>query len=203
MATARYQPPFTLTHDIVSRVANIAERVGRLSVTAVSARDLRLRRINRIRTITGSLAIEGSTLTEAQITAILDGKPVLAPPRELQEARNALAAYEQLPQWQGRNEADLWNPVFVDEAVAKATAGVIEKTTVKKTRKATEKALKKTPDAVQALLAGNPQLTAHALAAELGKAELTIHRALRKLREAGRLRRIGPDKGGHWEVIEP
>ncbi len=90
----------------------------------------------------------------------------------------------------------------IDEAVVKATEGVIEKTTGKTTRKATEKTTKKTPDAVLALLAGHPQLTAHELAAELGKAELTIHRALRKLREAGRLRRNGPDKGGHWEVYE-
>lgn len=46
--------------------------------------------------IHGSLAIEGNTLSEAQITAILDGKPVIAPPREIQEVRNALQAYELL-----------------------------------------------------------------------------------------------------------
>ncbi len=107
MTKANDQPPFTLTIDMVSQVADIAEQVGRISATLGFERDLRLRRINRIRTITGSLAIEGSTLTEAQVTAILDGKPVLAPPRELQEARNALAAYEQLPQWRGTSEADL------------------------------------------------------------------------------------------------
>ncbi len=99
----------------------------------------------------------------------------------------------------------------IDAAVAKATAGVIEKTTGRKTEKATgkpidktiEKTIKKTPEAVLALLAGNPQMTANELAARLVKAELTIHRALRKLREAGRLRRIGPDKGGYWEIIKP
>jgi Fic family protein len=42
--------------------------------------NLYLRRINRIRTIQGSLAIEGNTLTEMQITAVLDGKAVIAPP---------------------------------------------------------------------------------------------------------------------------
>ena len=47
---------------------------------------LRLRRIYRIRTIQGSLAIEGNTLSEEQITAILEGKPIIAPPREVQEA---------------------------------------------------------------------------------------------------------------------
>ena len=97
MPKPKYQPPFTLTSEIVSLVADIAEQVGRLSASHEFDMDLRLRRINRIRTITGSLAIEGNTLTEAQITAILEGRAVLAPPRELQEARNALATYEQLP----------------------------------------------------------------------------------------------------------
>lgn len=102
-----YQPPFTLTSDIVSLVADIAEKIGRLSAKPDFDMSLRLRRINRIRTITGSLAIEGNTLTEAQITAILDGKMVLAPPREVQEARNALAVYERLCEWNGLKEADL------------------------------------------------------------------------------------------------
>ena len=84
MAKPKYQPPFTLTSEIVNLVADIAEQVGRLSAQPDSGLDLRLRRINRIRTVTGSLAIEGNTLSEAQITAILDGKTVLAPPKELQ-----------------------------------------------------------------------------------------------------------------------
>jgi fido (protein-threonine AMPylation protein) len=88
-------------------VADIAEQVGRLSATPGFNRDLRLRRINRIRSITGTLVIEGNALTEEQVTAILDGKTVLAPPRELQEARNALTAYDKLPEWNGLREADL------------------------------------------------------------------------------------------------
>ncbi|MCF6204550.1 MAG: Fic family protein [Methylococcaceae bacterium] len=55
------------------------------------------------------MAIEGNTLTEQQITAILDDKPVIAPPREIQEARNALVAYEQLDQWQASNKQHLLN----------------------------------------------------------------------------------------------
>ena len=104
--SSSYQPPFTLTSDIVTLVADIAEKIGRLSARPDFDMSLRLRRINRIRTITGSLAIEGNTLSEAQITAILDGKPVLAPPRELQEARNALAVYERLNEWNALNEAE-------------------------------------------------------------------------------------------------
>ena len=104
MPKSKYQPPFTLTSEIVRLVADIAEQVGRLSAQPDSGLDLRLRRINRIRTVTGSLAIEGNTLTEEQITAILDGKTVLAPPRELQEARNALNVDERLPEWEPHDE---------------------------------------------------------------------------------------------------
>jgi len=55
---------------------------------------LRLRKANRIKTIQGSLAIEGNTLSEEQITAILEGKRIVAPIREIQEVRNAIEAYD-------------------------------------------------------------------------------------------------------------
>lgn len=101
-----YEPPFTITTSILNRVAEISEAVGRLSALE-DARALRLRRANRIRTIQGSLAIEGNTLSTDQITAILEGKRVVAPPREVQEVRNAIAAYDRFDQWHPESEADL------------------------------------------------------------------------------------------------
>jgi len=100
-------PPFTLIPAILNLCTQIAERVGRLSAQEELARSLYLRRLSRIRTVHGSLAIEGNTLSEEQITAILDGKRVLAPPRDIQEARNALAAYDHLPDWTPHAETDL------------------------------------------------------------------------------------------------
>ena len=102
-----YQPPFTLNGSILSLVTEIAQSVGRLSAQPEQANALRLRRINRIRTVQGSLAIEGNTLSEEQITAILDGKRIIAPPKDVQEARNALAVYEQLETWQPASEQHL------------------------------------------------------------------------------------------------
>lgn len=80
-----YQPPYSISPEILNLVARISEVVGRLSAFADHARDLRLRRVNRIRTIHGSLAIEGNTLNEAQIAAILDGKRVVAPPPQVRD----------------------------------------------------------------------------------------------------------------------
>ena len=99
-------PPYSITPEIVSRIERIGEAIGRAEVSR-EAQELRLRRINRIRTIRGSLAIEGNTLGEEQISAVLDGKPVIAPPREIREARNAFKAYDRYPEWNPASEADL------------------------------------------------------------------------------------------------
>ena len=55
---------------------------------------LKLRKVNRMKTIRGSLAIEGNSLSEEQITAIIEGKHVIAPKQEVQEVRNAIKAYD-------------------------------------------------------------------------------------------------------------
>ncbi|VGO12646.1 Adenosine monophosphate-protein transferase SoFic [Pontiella desulfatans] len=99
-----YKPPYALTERIVDLVERIGEELGRASV---GERSLRLRRANRIRSIHGSVAIEGNTLSEEQVSAILEGKRVIAPPREILEVQNALEAYDQLVGWSPANESDL------------------------------------------------------------------------------------------------
>jgi Fic family protein len=103
----KYQPPYKINSKIIHLIAQISEALGRLTVLAQIQDELKLRKANRIRTIQGSLAIEGNTLSEEQITAILNGKPVIAPPKEIQEVRNAIKAYEQFQQWQPASEQDL------------------------------------------------------------------------------------------------
>ena len=66
-------PPYTITPAILDLSIRIGEAIGRAEARAVGE-NLRLRRINRIRTIRGSLAIEGNTLTEAEITTIPRGQ---------------------------------------------------------------------------------------------------------------------------------
>ena len=125
-----YQPPYTITPTIVRLVSEISAGIGRLSAQADTAKTLRLRRINRIRSIQGSLAIEGNTLSEEQITAILDGKRVIAQPREIQEVRNAIVAYECFEQWRPHAEEELLEAHrilmagLVDEAGAYRRGGV-------------------------------------------------------------------------------
>ncbi|MBL6986396.1 MAG: Fic family protein [Methylobacter sp.] len=98
-----YQPPYRITANVLNAVAEISELLGRWSVSRQGVLSPQLRRKNRIRTIQASLAIEHNSLSLEQVTAILDGKTVLGLPREIQEVRNAFAAYEQLPEWQPTN----------------------------------------------------------------------------------------------------
>lgn len=97
-----YTPPFTITAEILNLVADISQQVGRLDASALNASP-QLRKQNRIKTITGTLAIEGNTLTEEQVTAIVEGKPVLGSVRELAEVKGAIAAYEALPDYAPAN----------------------------------------------------------------------------------------------------
>ena len=106
---SNYQPPFTLNHAMISKIADIAELLGRWKQANNEKLVPQLRRGNRIRTIQASLAIEQNTLSVEQVTAVLDGKPVLGLPREIQEVRNAFTAYEALPQW---------NPAALDDLLA-------------------------------------------------------------------------------------
>lgn len=101
-----YRPPYSITSLIVSLIADISQQLGYLSALE-SSRALQLRRINRVRAIQGTLAIEGNTLSEEQITAILDGKLVIAPPREVQEVRNAIKGYDSFHLWHPEREKDL------------------------------------------------------------------------------------------------
>lgn len=104
--TSTYSPPFQLTHALLSRVAEIAELEGQWRATQNSQMPF-LHRENRIRTIQASLAIEHNTLSLEQVTAVIDGKTVLGLPREIQEVRNAFAAYEAMPHWDPASPADL------------------------------------------------------------------------------------------------
>ena len=105
--SASYSPPYTVTSDIIHLIAEVSETVGGLKALADASKTLWLRRVNRIRTIRGTLAIEGNTLNQEQVTAILEGKRVAAPPREIKEVLNAVAAYDRFEQWKPEVEKDL------------------------------------------------------------------------------------------------
>ena len=90
------KPPYQLTPRILELVGDCLRLIGRCEGSPSSRPLPRLRRRNRIRTIHGSLTIEGNTLDLDQVTAVLDGKRVAGPARDVKEVTNAIAAYDQL-----------------------------------------------------------------------------------------------------------
>ena len=83
------KPPFEINERIMTDVIEIAELIGKISVTAEISSNPTLRRTNRIRTIYSSLAIEQNMLNLDQVTAVLSGKRVIAPPKDIVEVKNA------------------------------------------------------------------------------------------------------------------
>ena len=101
------KPPFEITNAMIHEVAEIAELVGKLNSTNQLSTNPTLRRTNRIRTIHGSLAIEQNTLSLEQVTAVLNGKQVLAPPKDIAEVKNAYEIYERLDELDPYSADDL------------------------------------------------------------------------------------------------
>ncbi|GAB58775.1 Fic family protein [Rheinheimera nanhaiensis] len=324
-----YQPPFNLTHPMLSLVADIAELIGIWNTAQGGELVPQLRRGNRIKTIQASLAIEQNTLTLEQVTAVLDGKTVLGPPKDVQEVKNAFAAYDAMPGWQPHKQADLlaahnillhgladdagrirssdvgvyqgkrlvhmappagrvpllltqlldwlknsdahpliascafhyefefihpfsdgngrmgrlwqtlilskWQPalaylpveslikhqqadyyrllnqadktadcsefiVFLLESIKTALLQAIqtEQSTLSKTLVKTQA---KTPVKILELLSAQPELTLAEIAIHIGKSVSAVERAAAKLQREGKLKFIGPRKGGHWQVL--
>ena len=92
-----YKPPFTVSSKAINLIAQISGQIERYAIKMEQGDTLRLRRANRIKTIHSSLAIEGNTLSEGEVKAVLEGKTVVAPLKEIQEVRNAIKTYELYP----------------------------------------------------------------------------------------------------------
>ena len=114
------KPPFEITTEILSVITEIAELIGQISATQGLSASPTLRRTNRIRTIYSSLAIEQNTLSLEQVTAVLNGKRILAPPKDIAEVKNAYEIYEMM---------DTLNPYSVDDLLTAhgiMTKGLVE-----------------------------------------------------------------------------
>jgi len=321
-----YQPPFTINSEIIDLISAVSVQVGFVQRDFLDASP-QLRKANRIKTIAATLQIEGCSLSEEQVSAVLDGKPVLASVRELAEVKGAIAAYDKLNEWnphklddllvahrlmmgevlnhagrfrnkavgvyQGKEvvhvappahqisglmaelfdwvqQVDLhplivssvfhyefefihpfidgngrmgrlwqtlmlaqWQPLFMNvplesvikvhqqdyyHALASADSAADSAVFVTFMLKAILQTLEnapvnapvnasvkleglKTPEAIMVLISANPHMTRAAMAQQMGRDLRTIGRALKVLQDKGKLRRVGSDKSGYWEVL--
>lgn len=93
---AYYEPPFSITNQMLNLVAQIAEKTGMVSNYRSFESKPHLRRNNRIRSIHSSLAIEANSLSLDDVKSVISGRIVIGPQKEIQEVKNAYQAYERL-----------------------------------------------------------------------------------------------------------
>ena len=102
-----YTPPFTISAEAINKIAEISGLIERYAIRLEQKDALHLRKVNRIRTIHSSLAIEGNKLTEGEVRDIINGKNIVAPLKEIQEVKNAIKTYEMYPYLDAFKEEDL------------------------------------------------------------------------------------------------
>ena len=90
------KPPYDINSKILKLVSSISEKIGAVNANYLSKQSPQLRKQNRIKTIYSSLQIEGNTLSEEQITALLENKRVIGPKKDVLEVLNAIQVYENL-----------------------------------------------------------------------------------------------------------
>ena len=93
------KPPYDITPKILKLITSISEKLGEINATYLSKQSPQLRKKNRIKTIHSSLQIEGNTLTEEQITALIENKRVIGPEKDVLEVLNAIKLYENLEKY--------------------------------------------------------------------------------------------------------
>jgi Fic family protein len=90
------KPPYKVTSFILSKVSSISEKLGEVNANYLSKPSTQLRKQNKIKTIHASLSIEGNTLTQEQVTALVENKRVIGPKKDIQEVLNAIKVYDQI-----------------------------------------------------------------------------------------------------------
>ena len=95
---SRYEPPYTISNKMLELVADISEKVGRISSYKELEARPHLRRNNRIKSIHSSLKIEANSLSLSEVRDVINGQLVLGDQKEIQEVKNAYAAYEKIPE---------------------------------------------------------------------------------------------------------
>jgi len=105
--TMNYTPPYTITSKMLTLATLIGEELTKIEFETNKTITPMLRKKNRIKTLVGTLEIEGNLLGEDKITAILDGKSVLGTYEEVLEVEGAINAYKEFENYNYDNLDDL------------------------------------------------------------------------------------------------
>ena len=89
-----YEPPFDITNRMLSQISAVSEKLGMIAAYRSLDTKPQLRRNNRIKSVHSSLRIESSSLSEGMVRSVLNNRTVIGPEKEIQEVKNAFAAYD-------------------------------------------------------------------------------------------------------------
>lgn len=186
-----YIPPFTVSAEAINLIAQISVQIERYAIRLEQSDGLRLRKANRIKTIHSSLAIEGNKLTEGQVSDIIEGKKVVAPLRDIQEVKNAIAESSR------RGNSGPFIDFMLGEILRtlKSYQGesLDDGTNVGTNVGENERK-------ILSIIAHTPQATAREMAGILGITLRQCERILASLKQKGLIARVGANKGGHWKI---
>lgn len=93
------KPPYHITPKILKIVSSISEKIGEVNANFLSIPSPQLRKKNIVKTIYSSLKIEGNTLSEDQVTALIENKKIIGPKKDVLEVLNAIKVYENLKKY--------------------------------------------------------------------------------------------------------
>jgi len=98
------KPPYEITANILKLITSISEKIGEVNANYLNKQSPTLRKQNKIKTIHSSLQIEGNTLSQEQITALIENKKVIGPEKDVTEVLNAIKVYEKLETFKANDE---------------------------------------------------------------------------------------------------
>jgi Fic family protein len=90
------KPPYRISPAILKQLTSISEKLGEVKANYLAKPSPQLRKKNKILTIHSSLKIEGNTLSQEQVTAIIENKRVVGPQKDILEVINAIKVYDSL-----------------------------------------------------------------------------------------------------------
>ena len=106
---ASMKPPYEITQNILKLITSISEKIGEVNANYLNKQSPTLRKQNKIKTIHSSLQIEGNTLSQEQITALIENKRVIGPEKDVTEVLNAIKVYENLESFRASDEKSFLN----------------------------------------------------------------------------------------------
>ncbi len=191
-----YKPPYTITSKMLSLATSIGEELTKIEFESNKNITPMLRKKNRIKTLAGTLEIEGNFMGEEKITAMLDGKRVLGTYQEVLEVEGAINAYKEFENYKYDNLDDLLkaHKILMNEILK--TAGSFRNVNVGVGSKDGVSHVK-----IMQQIKSNAKISATKLSLSVGISKRKIEENLAKLKELNLLKRVGGTRG-YWEIID-